>query len=273
MDSDWTVAGKKKLTSKNIFQSLDPDYEDNENNESNQETIKPKVEPKKNKTKVNQAKVNQTKVNQTVIETKSSPVTKTEPTKPVVEPVKNTPLVIDKEQQQQQQQEQENKLITGENIKLHTAFDLWVHDIYTKEWDINSYKKICTVTNVSEFWRLLNNMDNLGLKVNNFYLMKTGTDPTWEHINNRNGGVCSFRVNMSQTLTVFEDLCVHLACGKLNFDDNDLTGISITPKNSWSLIKIWNKDKRYDLTITLNKDIMIKYHDLSIKYKANEPEY
>lgn len=167
----------------------------------------------------------------------------------------------------------DNNQDNGDSLLLNYEYDLWIHDITSKDWSINGYKKLCAIKTVSHFWKLFNNLTKLGIKFNNLFLMRSGTDPTWEHVNNRNGGVCSFKIELDRSLPVFEDLCIHMVCGKLNHEDNDINGISISPRNTWALIKIWNKNKKNDLTLTLNKDIMIKYHDLSIKYKTNEPEY
>jgi len=166
-----------------------------------------------------------------------------------------------------------NNIELGIDIKLPVSYCLWVHDNFMKEWTIDSYKKVCTITNVSEFWKLLNNMDKMGIGINNFFLFKEGIEPVWEHESNRNGGICSLRVITQNAVDVYQDLCSHLMCGKLNLTDEDINGISMSPKNNWTLIKIWNGDKHNDLTLTLNKDIMTKYHDLSIKYKQNAPEF
>lgn len=156
---------------------------------------------------------------------------------------------------------------------LPTKYIFWCHDIYNKDWSINSYIKVCILENISDFWRLFNNLEKLNYKTNNFFLFNTETEPIWEHKNNRNGGICSLRVDINLSLAIYEDLAAHMVCNAINNNKSDINGVSYGPKNNWALIKIWNRDKKYDLTRTLNKNLLIKYKNYSIKYKNNEPEY
>lgn len=194
----------------------------------------------------------------------------------------NKNIVNDEIQKTQINNNQQNDNINrningnGNNISLPCSYVLWCHNIHDNDWSLNGYTNLCTIRTVSDFWKLFNNIDKLGYKVNNFFLMKEGTDPTWEHENNRNGGICSFRTNSDFSLKLYEDLCSRLMCNILtnNIDDmDDINGISFSPKNNWAIIKIWNKNKANDLSLTLNQNILTRYRDNSIKYKSNEPEY
>lgn len=161
----------------------------------------------------------------------------------------------------------------GSGIHLPSKFIFWCHDIHSKDWSINGYSKLCSLENISDFWKLFNNLNKLGYKINNFFLMKDDTDPTWEHINNRDGGICSLRIEITEAINTYEDLCTRLMCNILTNNYSDINGISISPKNNWAIIKIWNKSTNNDLSKTLTIDILEKYKNGSIKYKANEPEY
>jgi len=162
---------------------------------------------------------------------------------------------------------------TGDNINFTFKYNLWCHDIYNKDWSLNGYTKVCNIETVSQFWRVFNNLDKLGHKVNNFFLMKDGIEPIWEHETNRNGGICSFKVDNNQSLNIYEDLCSHMICNLLTDNTNDINGISYSPKNSWTIIKIWNKNKSNDLSKVLNHNLLNKYQNCCIRYKQNEPEY
>ena len=170
----------------------------------------------------------------------------------------------------------ENKNINidiADKVILPCKYVLWCHDIFNKDWNLNAYTKLCTISTVSCFWKLFNNLDKIGYKTNNFFFMKEDTDPIWEHPNNRDGGICSFRSDIDSALKVYEDLCINMVCEKLFNNMDDINGISISPKNNWAIIKIWNKNKNNDLAELLQKDLKVKYNNLSIKYKANEPEF
>ncbi len=175
--------------------------------------------------------------------------------------------------QQNEPKPQEASKTPGSDILLPFALVLWSHDIGEKRWTINSYHRHLTLKSVADFWRLFNNFPKLGIKFHHFFLMREGIDPTWEHPMNRSGGMCSFRTEISNSAELLEDLAVYAVCEKLVDRMDDINGISISPKNTWAIIKIWNRDASHDLTQTINHDILDKYCDLSIKYKVNAPEY
>lgn len=159
----------------------------------------------------------------------------------------------------------------GENIQLSCKYVLWCHEVSCKDWSLQGYTKLCTISNVSEFWRLFNNINKLGYKINNFFLMKEGIDPTWEHEKNRDGGICSMKTEIGSALQVYEELCSYMVCDILSDCPTDINGVSFCPKNNWGIIKIWNGDKKNDLSITLNKDLINKYPDQ--RYTENQPEF
>lgn len=161
----------------------------------------------------------------------------------------------------------------GVNIQLTSEYVLWVHSTQNNDWSLAGYTKLCTIHNVSEFWRLFNNLHKLNFKNNNFFLMKHTINPIWEDESNRYGGICSLRVEMDHALKVYELLCIFLMCEKLVSDIADINGISITPKNNWAILKIWNKDKNNKIDKLLHKSILDKYKNVSIQYKQNQPEY
>lgn len=164
----------------------------------------------------------------------------------------------------------------GDDIKLNNNYVLWAHGLHNNDWSLASYSRLCEINNVSSFWKLFNNFDKLGYKQNCFFFMKDDTQPIWEHENNRNGGVCSFKITIDSSLRTYEDLCTHMVLNLLMANSemmSDVNGISFSPKNNWAIIKIWNKDKKNDLSLLLNPLIIKKYQGLSIKYISNEPEY
>ncbi len=162
---------------------------------------------------------------------------------------------------------------SGNDIPLLHNYVLWVHSINDNDWSINGYKRLYIIKNVSDFWKLFNNIHKLNFRNNNFYFMKPNVQPIWEDESNRHGGICSLRIELDHALKVYELLCIFLACEKLVGDISDINGISITPKNNWAIIKIWNKDKNKKISELLHKSILDKYKHVSIQYKPTQPEY
>lgn len=166
-----------------------------------------------------------------------------------------------------------NEQTNGNNIALTHNYVLWCHDIHNTDWSLQGYKNLCTISNVSEFWKLFNNLNKLGYKFNNFFFMKEGIDPTWEHEKNRHGGICSLKSDITESLTIYEELCSYMVCNVLTDSPSDINGISFSPKNNWAIIKIWNSNKVNDLSVTMNTELLSKYSENSIKYKENNPEF
>ena len=158
-------------------------------------------------------------------------------------------------------------------VSLENSYVLWAHDINSKDWSIKSYQRVCEIRDVKEFWQLFNSFDKMGYKFKNYFLMKGDIEPTWEHPANRNGGTCSFKTEIGEAPQIFEGLSSYMVMDKLTDDPVDINGISFSPKNSWAIIKIWNRDGKNDISTKLDKDVLAKYSELSIKYKANTPEY
>jgi hypothetical protein len=161
----------------------------------------------------------------------------------------------------------------GSDIMLADNYTLWYHSLTDKNWNIDSFKKMCTITNVSEFWRMINNFDKIGHRTRNLFLMKGDIYPMWEHPDNRNGGICSFRIELHNSLEIYENLCSHMVLGSLSDIPSDINGISFCPKGHTVFVKIWNRDRNNNLTKLMNKSILDKYCSLSVLYTPNKPEF
>ena len=109
----------------------------------------------------------------------------------------------------------------------------------------------------------------------------------WEDKNNKNGGFWSFKVEKELAEKIWLELSIYLISEKLcvnEKDNNIINGISISPKKSFCIIKIWNNTTvKSDLAI-LNQNIdylnfdecMYKCHNDNIandKLKAKKYKY
>lgn len=177
--------------------------------------------------------------------------------------------------------EREKLLEEATQLPLERVWVLWSHELRNKSWTIDSYQKICTLETVADTVQFLNTFPKMDLKSYHYFLMREGVQPTWEDPHNRHGGVCSFRteiVPMAQkkdlsVVNVWNYLVMRLAGETCHEEMDDMTGLSVSPKNNWAIIKLWNSTASNKLSQTLPPDILKKYGNLSIKYKANSPEY
>lgn len=167
---------------------------------------------------------------------------------------------------------------------------VWTHELDDQNWDNDSYTRYYEIETIADFWSIINNLKALKLYKKHIYLMKDGIMPTWEDDNNINGGTCTFKVDLKQSLYVIEDLSCYVFTNSLlisgdetnsllerfGIDDfnNDINGISFSPKvtnrNSSLIIKIWNRHYGIDTSRLLNRDVLDKYSNVSILYRKNK---
>ena len=137
--------------------------------------------------------------------------------------------------------------VSGE-VNTHPLYDkwvLWAHLPHDTDWGIRSYKKISVISNVEQMLSLYSILPEKLIKNCMLFLMRDGIDPMWEHPDNRDGGCFSYKVgnktvpqvwkNLSYTL-VGETLTNNHKMGKI------INGITISPKRSFCIIKVWLKN-------------------------------
>lgn len=154
--------------------------------------------------------------------------------------------------------------------KFDRTYTLWSHEVYGKDWSINGYVRMCEINSVQDFWRVFNHMDKLQHRLLHFYLMKDNIEPTWECKENLNGGTLSFKIGCYQSLKFFEYLSIHMILNTLCNNVDDITGISVSPKNHIDVVRIWNSD--HTKPIVLNSEISTSYKNIETIYKKNEPQ-
>ena len=144
--------------------------------------------------------------------------------------------------------------------KLNNRWTLWYHKIFDNEWSINSYKKLYTFNNIAEFWQLYNN--HIYLSNGMFFLMKNDILPIYEDKNNINGGYWSLKVNNDDVSKLWLYLSLDLIGGKLD-KKNIVSGLSISYKKKFYIIKIWIKNKKFnDIRYLDLEDIDINKDDI-----------
>jgi hypothetical protein len=75
--------------------------------------------------------------------------------------------------------------------------------------------------------------------------MREGIKPTWEDPKNRNGGCFSYKVSNKNVCKVWKDLSYVVVGGTISNNSNFVkcvSGITISPKKNFCIIKIWMYD-------------------------------
>ncbi|KAJ9637794.1 hypothetical protein H2199_007288 [Coniosporium tulheliwenetii] len=124
-----------------------------------------------------------------------------------------------------------------------------------EDQDDSSYEdrlvKLATVTDVREFWEVLNNFDVTALPLrDSIHLFHKGVKPVWEDPRNVRGGAWTFRVPKEKAAEFWKEICM-MAIGeqlqeavkskRTTFID-DICGISLSVRFTSMLVTIWNRD-------------------------------
>jgi hypothetical protein len=152
---------------------------------------------------------------------------------------------------------------------LNDCWSLYFHDPSDENWARSSFQKITDFTTIEDFWgahALLTPRLHQGM----FFLMRESVFPLWEEKENRSGGYISLKILKTQVPEIWEDLCAKLLSESLlkpaygNLWDH-INGLSISPKKTFCIIKIWLKTHEVSTPIMYN----IKGADISeILFKA-----
>lgn len=125
---------------------------------------------------------------------------------------------------------------------LYDKWTLWAHLPHDTDWSLKSYKPIMTMETLEDGLALNRALPEKLVKNCMLFLMRKGISPTWEDPKNRNGGCFSFKVKNSSVPVIWKRLSFALI-GETMTNDNKLlstiTGITISPKKSFCIIKVW----------------------------------
>lgn len=167
----------------------------------------------------------------------------------------------------------------GDHLKFKNKWKVFVHKAESVDWSIDSFEDdYYIVDSVGTFLQFFSNFYKLNSKQYNFFIMKSQPDqtfvePTWEHEQNRGGGICSIRIDSLHGVELMQQLCLLMMNNLLIPNMDIINGISYGVKTNWALIKIWTNDKVEDISKLLPSAVVSGYNNINIRYKQNVPEY
>jgi hypothetical protein len=175
------------------------------------------------------------------------------------------------------QSENNNNMETqnSEFHKLTNHWNLWAHLPHDTDWGITSYKKIYTLKTIEETIAITETLPEILVKNCMLFIMKDGILPIWEDPKNRNGGCFSYKISNKIVYEVWKNLTYILLGETLSNNDScvsSITGITISPKKNFCIIKIW-------LANCLNQNPDIIVNDVKgiisqgCLFKKHIPEY
>jgi len=133
----------------------------------------------------------------------------------------------------------------------HLLNDKWVlyhHLPSEKNWTLSGYTILANdIDTTAKVIALKNYIPENMIKYSMLFLMRKGITPLWEDPRNKEGGCFSYKVFNKQVEQVWRELmCV--ICGETLTDEKHskyITGITISPKKNFCIIKIWLSTKDY----------------------------
>ncbi len=160
----------------------------------------------------------------------------------------------------------------------HTLTDcwcLWAHLPHDTDWSIESYQNLYTVRTAEDIIAITESLPETLVKNCMMFLMKEGVKPTWEDPKNREGGCFSYKVNNKHVYTVWKELSYVLVGNTISRDEDfvaNVTGITISPKKNFCIIKIWMTNCNNQNAAMIVNEITNLVSTNSI-FKKHAPEY
>jgi hypothetical protein len=126
--------------------------------------------------------------------------------------------------------------------KLYDKWSLWGHLPHEVDWTLKSYKHITILETVEQTIALYETLPEKMINNCMLFLMRNGINPMWEDPKNIKGGCFSYKINNKNVSSVWKNLSYTLVGETLAEDKNirsSITGITISPKKNFCIIKIW----------------------------------
>jgi hypothetical protein len=147
---------------------------------------------------------------------------------------------------------------------LNRKWNLWYHDPNNTCYTLDSYINLGVIDSIESFWHYFYQLKLNQLQNGMFFLMLNGVLPTWE--DNLKGGFWSYKIDKKEIAQAWTKLSIHLLSDNFveNYDDDitkknafndEIIGISISPKKTFSILKVWINDDKVHQEVKLNHDL------------------
>ena len=159
--------------------------------------------------------------------------------------------------------------------KLSDRWTLWAHLPHNTDWSLKSYIPISTFSTIEETIAVSESLPATLVENCMLFMMRQGVNPIWEDPKNRNGGCFSYKVLDKNVAKAWTDLTYRIVGGSISNGDafvKSVTGITISPKKKFCIIKIWMTDctnQNPEIVTNEIKDISPQ----GCLFKKHAPEY
>ena len=165
--------------------------------------------------------------------------------------------------------------IKEESYNLKDKWILWGHYPQDPDWSSKSYKNICKFEKVDQVVAIIHLLPEELVKNCMFFIMKEGIIPTWEDPQNRNGGCFSYKITNKYVYEVWKKLTYLLVGNSISTNEsfnNSITGITISPKKNFCIIKIWLNNCNFQNPTMVTNEIK-NLSSQGCLFKKHVPEF
>jgi hypothetical protein len=130
--------------------------------------------------------------------------------------------------------------------KLNNDWTCWIHYQNDNDWTLESYKLISKFSYLKELTLFIETLHESIIKKTMVFFMKDAILPLWETEDNIDGGCFSYKISNNNIVAIFKILLYKIIGNTLIDDENinnNINGVSISPKKNFCIIKIWMKKK------------------------------
>jgi hypothetical protein len=158
--------------------------------------------------------------------------------------------------------------------KLSDKWTLWAHLPHNTDWSMKSYIPISTFTTIEETIAVTESLPATLVENCMLFIMRQGISPMWEDPKNRNGGCFSYKVINKNVAKAWAELTYRNVGGSVSNSAGfvkSVTGITISPKKNFCIIKIWmtNCEHQNPAVVSPVKGLQAQ----GCLFKKHSPEY
>ena len=139
---------------------------------------------------------------------------------------------------------------------LSDKWVLWAHLPHDTDWSLKSYISLLEISSIEDITTLYNSVPEKMTKNCMLFLMRKNINPTWEDPKNSSGGCFSFKIPNKNVVDIWKDISYLAVAENLSTNlafQESITGITISPKKSFCIIKIWLSSLKFQNPRLLQK--------------------
>lgn len=165
-----------------------------------------------------------------------------------------------------------------EEIFLNDVWSLYFHDPDQHDWSEASYIRLCDISSVDDLIHIYKAYKDL-FQYGNFFFMREFIKPMWEDPMNRNGGCMSFKIMKYDIQKIWFEIVSKILGETFVIEPkrkklwSQVTGISISPKRSYSIARIWISDRTYGLPDLYDMSIIPTYTQVLFKEHTENKDF